>query len=156
MKLSSWLSISAVIGVLIFYGFKDDIIVNATFPPNQYIIVTLTQAKVVDKNGIGNEWFFYSTIENTALSKGVPYSVNLTGKSEIKLISKAIEEDPSSDDIGTNTISITPESLKKLVSTSEVSCDVFVKEYFGKGKGKTATCKFTYEISIVSKGLTNL
>jgi hypothetical protein len=116
----------------------------------------MIEAKVIDKNGIGNEWYFSSKTENETLNEGIPYKTDLTGKEKIKIISTAIEEDPSHDDIGTNTFTITPSNLNQLVSNSLITMDVFVKEYYGKGAGKTARCLFKYKINVVKKDFANL
>ena len=156
MKNIHKLSIGASLSLTLLFGFTYLPLKNQTFPDNQYIIVTLMEARVIDKNGIGNEWFFSSNIENTTLYQDIPYKTHLAGKTKIDITSSAIEEDPSSDDIGTNILTITPSNLNQLVSSSLITRDVFVKEYHGKGAGKTATCMFRYKINVVKNEFANL
>lgn len=117
-----------------------------TFFPNNYILkVKLVESKVVDKNGIGNEWSFESYINNQHLNHEIK-ELSLKGLNKVTIISKAIENDPNHDDIGQNTIEITPENIFSFLSKNEVKSDVFVTEKYGDGAGNTASCIFTYNI----------
>lgn len=117
-----------------------------TFFPNNYLLkIKLVESKVVDKNGIGNEWSFESYINNQPLNHQIQ-ELSLKGLNKVTIISRAIENDPNHDDIGQNSIEITPENIFSFLSKNEIKSDVFVYEKYGNGAGNTASCTFTYNI----------
>lgn len=115
------------------------------FENNSYLSIEVLKREVVEKNGIGNEWSFESFVNNNQLSNEI-YKLDLTGSHEVILMSKAIEEDPNHDDIGTNRLIITPEDTILYKVPNELVEKIYVKEKYGNGAGKTATCIFTYKV----------
>ncbi|WP_235299766.1 hypothetical protein [Portibacter marinus] len=87
---------------------KIDSISLHKFEKHKSISIRLDGAKVVDKNGIGDEWSFMSKVNEIELRRGVSTSISLNGRSLIELVSIAVEDDPSSDDVGEDILSITP------------------------------------------------
>ena len=117
----------------------------ALFENDSYLKIELIKSKVVDKNGIGNEWSFESFVNNYPLNKDI-YKLDLTGLHEVIILSKAIEDDPNHDDIGINRLRFTPEDTILYKFPNEIEEKVDVKEKYGNGAGKTATCSFTYKV----------
>lgn len=134
-----------LLGVIFMNSCKTKNDEKSLFANNSYLKIELLKRKVVEKNGIGNEWRLESFVNNHPLNKEI-YILKLTGLHEVIIQSKAIEDDPNHDDIGTNRLIITPEDTILYKVPYEIVEKVYVKEKYGNGAGKTATCSFTYKV----------
>ncbi len=147
MKLYSYILLIAIlIGYLACNNFEPKPIRKFNTPKS--LIIKLDAASVVHKNGIGNEWSFVSKVGNNKLIRGKEIIISLNGKSSINLVSRAIEEDPNSDDTGVSILKINPNNLEELLQKSQITETVKVNEYYGNGAGNTAVCEFKYSIQL--------
>ncbi|HLO54371.1 MAG TPA: hypothetical protein VK169_08790 [Saprospiraceae bacterium] len=135
-------------GSIYYFFYNNTQEITKTFEPNQILNIRLVESKVIDKNGIGNEWVYHASTNEQQLINGEIYHFELNGKSEFELISKAIEQDNSHDDVGSFKTQITPENLFEFVHQKTLKVNVNVHEIYGSGAGNTANCEFTYEITL--------
>ena len=112
--------------------------------------VKLIDARVLYKNGIGNEWSFDARINDSIIIDKRGVLTDLSGREKIEIKSTATEEDPSHDDVGISTILINPDNLLDFLSKKTLVDTVEVYEHYGDGAGNTAICKFEYVIQIDS------
>ncbi|MFZ1705312.1 MAG: hypothetical protein WAT79_13270 [Saprospiraceae bacterium] len=120
------------------------------FEHNLVLSIECKVAKIIENNGIGNEWTFTSLVNDELLTLGQLKKLDLGGLSNIRIFSTAIEEDPNHDDIGISKIEINPDNLKEIIINHEIIEVLKVHEYHGKGAGKTAICEFVYIITLDS------
>jgi len=123
------------------------------FKDGTKIEIKLIEARVIDKNGIGDEWSFSSKASNSITIDEVGTLVDVGSRTKIDIISTAIESDPSSDDIGEGRIQIRPDNISDFFAESIVEDIVSVYERYGKGAGNTAICRFKYSIKVDTSNL---
>ncbi len=99
------------------------------------------ETKFLHYGDVGSEWDFYLKNESGIIESGD----SISGKGKIELTVIAVEYDDSSDDIGTQTITISPSDSFPMTKTTIVT----VKESYGKGAGSTAEIQFTITIEKV-------
>lgn len=148
---------------LFFYGFilfqeryvyqKPEYIVNEVispkFPQGQVLKIELDWYGVVEENGIGDDWRYYSNIDGNNLIINSKAEIELSGKSSIKLYSGAVEEDPNHDDEGEKIFEIDPQFIEQIKeSVAYYTIDVEVYESHGSGAGNTAICQFGYRFEL--------
>ncbi len=146
MKIKLFLTLSSILGY-IYFANPSTSLEEAKFASGTVLIITLSNAETIHENGIGDDWSHFAKIDGQILRKGESKRVVLDGKIELIVESVSIEDDKYPD-VGKNQIIITPSNLKKIISKKPLTSNVYVYEDRGPGAGKTATCEFTYELSI--------
>jgi len=141
-----------LIGVTIVVGFfyfsntqKSERL--SYFKDGEILHINIISQAVVHKNHIGDNWENNTKIENTLYYEGDKIQIDLSGKSELKIISNGLEIDPSYDDTGYSALVINPDNIDKLIQDSPIKEIVKVKEHHGPSANNVATCEFIYELS---------
>lgn len=145
MKPKTW-----ILGAVMLYaGFqlankKSTPQEEPTFAEGTVLTIRLESVRVIEKNGIGDEWSFQSRTGSgeTITKNGI--KVDVSGLSNYTINSTAIEDDKL-DDIGRSTLELTPTVLQYFKDYTE---KVSVYESHGSGAGNTALCEFKYHIDV--------
>ncbi len=119
---------------------------NKTFSAGTILEIKRIDAKVLQTNGIGNEWSFHSDIGGSRVFTNQSFTIDLSGRKKMDIKSTAIDHDPTYDDVGIKTREITPQNLSGFLEAGRITETVEVFEYHGPGAGKSAICQFVYEI----------
>lgn len=149
MKLKYW-----IIGAVALYGaskasqYSQLSLGSAPAPvyaEGTVLHVKLLSEKVIDENGIGDDWSFRSLTEDGQRITSSGISVDVSGRSGFMIESIATELDPSHDDVGRSRLNLSPLELNTAEYFTET---VRVYERYGDGAGNTAICEFRYFIEI--------
>ena len=116
------------------------------FKEKTFLEVSFINARVIEKNHIGDEWSLSSIIDGNRISIGETKVYDVSHQKSLKITSVATEEDPNHDDEGIGIIEITPTNIKQLLVHKHLVDTIEVHEYYGPGAGNTAICTFTYAI----------
>ena len=114
-----------------------------------YLLGVSVNHELVYNGGIGNDWSTYAEVNG----KGIGYSeitVPVIIGETLKLYSEIIEEDPSSDDVGSSHVNI-PVKLEQINAGFSKTLTTTVRESHGHGAGQSARWESTFYIRKIEK-----
>ena len=109
-----------------------------------YLVGVSVKHHMLRNGGIGNDWYEYAEVNGEEINYSevtVPVVVGDT----LKLYSEIVEEDPSSDDIGSNNENI-PVTAEQIESGFNTTLTTNVYEHHGHGAGESATWESKFQI----------
>lgn len=107
----------------------------------QQINIEFSYAELVYNPQVGNEWSVWIESGGRKYAEGDQFSIS-KGES---MVLYAVDDDPSHDDVGTTRLTIN----QSMINSGEITESVYVKEYHGRGAGKTAEWEFTLLIKSI-------
>ncbi|OBZ19510.1 hypothetical protein A8L34_00995 [Bacillus sp. FJAT-27264] len=109
------------------------------------IKVTFVEAKLVENNHVGNEWWWGGFVNGKELNDGESVTVSANAAGSIKLHAEAQEQDKYPDD-GEASASVKVSSIKTSVTKK---LNVTVVENRGRYSGNTAKWQFIFKLEKV-------
>lgn len=114
-----------------------------------YLLGVSVNHDLVYNGGIGNDWYEYAEVNG----KEIGYSeitVPVIIGEKLKFSAEMVEEDPSSDDVGSSHASI-PVKLEQINAGFSTTLTTTVRESHGRGAGQSAQWESTFYIRIIEK-----
>lgn len=121
-----------------------DLNYNKKLQQPAFLLGVSVKHHMVRNGGIGNDWYKYAEVNGEKISSSevtVPVVVGDT----LKLYSEIIEEDPSSDDVGSENENI-PVTLEQIEAGINTTLTTNIYETHGHGAGESATWESNFNI----------
>lgn len=103
--------------------------------------ITFSSADLVYNPGIGDEWSVWIEANGKKYFRGDRFTVDVGDQ----IVLTAFEDDPTHVDVGDKKITIN----NSIINSGQILESVFVKEYHGRGAGKTAKWKFALRVNSI-------
>jgi hypothetical protein len=116
-------------------------------------IITVANVRVASNPGIGDEWSFFvmdgsGTWQQAYSGTTLPaFALGSTDAFAVQV--KAVEDDPSSDDVGTATLQFSANCASARAEGETQTANVRVLETSGRGAGQVAVVEFTIRVTLV-------